>query len=405
MVLMPHRETILKTIEQHLQELCVTIGERPVGSEENRKAQAYIGKVFQQTGYDVEHQEFDCIDWKGEEVFLSIGDEPVPAEISPYSMPCEVTAGYELVENIPHLEKSDLQGKIAVLHGDLTKEALMPKNFRFWNPEEHQRIIGLLEAKRPLALVTVSFSEDLPVPIIEDGDFGIPCAAVSKSAARSLLSKTADTIYLKINSNRQKAKGANVIARMPGTANKKKVVLTAHMDTKPGTPGALDNASGIVTLLTLGQLIQPQLPDFGLEFVALNGEDYYSNAGEIAYLDRYPEELPDTLLNINCDGVGLKGSKTGVSYLECPEPWVACFEQVRMDFPGMDVIEPWYQGDHMIFVTQGVPALTLTSSDIFSLIDTVVHTEKDTLDLLNGKAILEASQFIARVINECRMLG
>jgi hypothetical protein len=56
-----------------------------------------------------------------------------------------------------------------------------------------------------------------------------------------------------------------------------------------------------------------------------------------------------------------------------------------MDFPGMEMIEPWYQGDHMIFVTQGVPALTLTSSDIFSLIDTVVHTEKDTAEFTEWK--------------------
>ena len=352
----------------------------------------------------MEYQEFDCIDWKGHDVSLHIGNQPVAVAISPYSSPCDVTTRCELIGNVAQLEECDVRGKIAVLHGDLTKEAIMPKNFRFWNPEEHQRIVRLLEAKRPSALITVSFSDELPIPIIEDGDFEIPCAVVSKRSGQSLLAHPSASLSLKIVSTRQNARGANVIARTRRDPDQKKMVFTAHMDTKPRTPGALDNASGVVTLLILSQLVRSKHPNSSLEFVVLNGEDYYSSAGEIAYLEQYQSEFPGIFLNINCDGVGLKGSKVGVSYLACPDSLIACCEQARQNNSLVEVIDPWFQGDHMIFVTQQVPALAMTSSDVFPLVDTLVHTEKDTLDLLDSASILQAAEYLIRIIDGCNGL-
>ena len=45
-------------------------------------------------------------------------------------------------------------------------------------------------------------------------------------------------------------------------------------------------------------------------------------------------------------------------------------------------------GDHMIFAQTGIPAIAITASNIFSLVDTVIHTQDDDLknidfDILN----------------------
>lgn len=122
-------------------------------------------------------------------------------------------------------------------------------------------------------------------------------------------------------------------------------------------------------------------------------------------MEQYQGEFPGILLNINCDGMGLKGSKIGVSYLACPDPLIACCEQARQNISIVEVIDPWFQGDHMIFVAQHVSALAMTSSDVFPLIDTLVHTEKDTLDLLDSTSILQAAEHLIRIIDECNMLG
>ena len=46
-------------------------------------------------------------------------------------------------------------------------------------------------------------------------------------------------------------------------------------------------------------------------------------------------------------------------------------------------------GDHMIFAQAGIPAIAITASNIFGLVDTVIHSQDDDLknidfDILNG---------------------
>jgi aminopeptidase YwaD len=57
------------------------------------------------------------------------------------------------------------------------------------------------------------------------------------------------------------------------------------VDGKQGTPGALDNAAGVVTLLLLAELLREyrRARRLGVEITAING-DHYSAAGEIQYL-------------------------------------------------------------------------------------------------------------------------
>ena len=398
-------KTTIQLIETYLQQLCENIGARPVGSESNQKAQSYIGGVFQENGWDVEYQSFDCMDWQETNIDCRVGDKHINAVIAPYSLPCDVKADYVLLGNVKQLADADLKGKIAVLNDDLTKEALMPKNFKFWNPEEHQQIIRLLEEKNPLAVITISFNEDIPTPIIEDGDFMIPCAVTSKKEGQVLVKNVDSVLTLKIISERKPSKGANVIARINNGNHKKKMLVSAHFDTKPGTPGALDNASGTAILLALSKLLKDNKWSGTIELVAFNGEDYYSNAGEIAYLEKYGNTFNNILLAANCDGVGLKDGKNGISYMECPPHYLEIFEKEVKNYSTIEVIDPWYQGDHMMFVSQKVPTITLTSSKIFQLIDTVIHTDKDTLELIDPKSILDVAKLLVGIIRDLDQNG
>ena len=402
---MPRLHPRIRIITEFLQDLCLNIGERPTGSVNNLKAQEYIGRIFERQGYQVEYQEFDCMDWRAGSISLRAGDQSLPAYISPYSLPCDVSAQYELISSVDQLDSAgEMLDKVAILHGELTREALMPKNFRFWNPEAHQRIIRLLEQKRPRAVITISKETRpaQPLPIIEDGDFHIPCAMLTEQAAQPLLSRTANLLELKIESSRQSVRAANVIARCDSGG--KKIVLSAHLDTKPGTPGALDNASGVATLLFLGELMQYKHDQYTLEFVCFNGEDHYSNAGELAYLDRTQKDFPDIFFAANYDGVGYRQDKMGLSFHTCPAGLVALCERLRREHDLIEVIEPWPQGDHMLFVMKGVPTITFTSVEAMQLVDSVIHTENDVLDLLDGHAILEVAEFTKRLIVESQPL-
>ncbi|NER80611.1 MAG: M28 family peptidase [Leptolyngbya sp. SIO1D8] len=395
---MQNKSELLKQIKHHINELSVHIGERPTGSAANHRAGDYIKRVFTQNKFQVTLQKFNCLDWEKNETTLNTENTKIYAEPSPYSLSCDVQASIEVVENIFQLEQADLAGKIAILCGELTQEPLMPKNFRFYNPEHHQRIISLLEEKAPEAILTTSLNDNHLIPVFEDGDFDIPSAVFSNNDRDRIVNSNLP-IHLKVNSRRKTTTGANIIARK-GQEGQSKFVVTAHFDTKAGTPGALDNAVGVTVLLTLSEMLKWATPtDIGIELVAFNGEDYFSTPGQIAYLDTYNSEFNQIKLAINCDGLGLKDNKTGISLMECSEKHAEKIESIYQAFKSIQEIPPWYQGDHMLFASAKVPTIAITSTGIFELVDTVIHTQLDTPSLIDPELILEVCLFLQEIIN------
>lgn len=64
---------------------------------------------------------------------------------------------------------------------------------------------------------------------------------------------------------------ANVIAVLPGSAET--VVVGAHYDSAPGTPGADDNASGVAALLVLADALEAEKPKRTIRLVAFTNEE------------------------------------------------------------------------------------------------------------------------------------
>ncbi len=99
----------------------------------------------------------------------------------------------------------------------------------------------------------------------------------------------------------------------------RRIVLCAHIDSKLDTPGALDNAAGVVTLLLLAELLADYDGGLGVEIVAINGEDYYAASGEKLYLEQNRGKLGDIVLSINLDAPGYRQGPTAYSLYECPD--------------------------------------------------------------------------------------
>ena len=175
-------------------------------------------------------------------------------------------------------------------------------------------------------------------------------------------------------------------------------MFTAHIDTKANTPGALDNASGLVILLLLAELLTEWRGRDSLEFVAINGEDYYSAPGEVQYLERNEGLLDQILLNINMDGVGFQEGRTAYSFYECPDE---IRKQVRKTFsPHKELVEGevWYSGDHMIFATNDVPAMALTSEHGMAGLAQVSHTPQDKPDLVDTEKLVNVAFALRHLI-------
>ncbi|MFN2241443.1 MAG: M28 family peptidase, partial [Anaerolineae bacterium] len=355
-------EELTAKAEQYLQSLCVDIPHRRVGSEGNRAATAFFAQAIASYGFAVERSEFDCLDWTHGKAHLVAAGTSFEAHISPYSPGCNVRAPLAVASTVGELAAVEAEGKVLLLRGELAKEQLMPKNFPFFNPEEHQQIVHLLETRNPAAIVAAtSRNPELaggmyPFPLIEDGDFDIPSVYMTDEVGERLAAHAGREVSLAIEAERLPAKGYNVIARR-GPDSGRRVVLCAHIDAKEGTPGALDNATGVAILLLLAELLQEYGGDMEIEMVALNGEDHYSAAGQILYLRENAGTLGRVALAINMDAAGYHEGDTAYSLYGCPDEIASSIREAFSKQAGIVEGEQWYQGDHSIFVQNGVPAM------------------------------------------------
>jgi aminopeptidase YwaD len=392
------KSKIIEELQSVLEIVVLEFGERLTGSLKNKEIAEYAKSYFKKNGYSVEEQIFSCIDWNEKGVELVCDGKKLSAEASYYSRGCQVEAEYVKLSTIDDLEKSFLENKIAVLFGELTAEQIMPKSFAFYNPEHHQKIINLLEKKNPAAIITVV---DNDTSVFEDGDFDIPSVYVSKDVGKRIF-KSESKIALTIKAERIPSTGSNIIARINENIDKK-IVITAHLDTKYGTPGALDNGTGITILLLLSKLIKPETIDCCLELLLLNGEDYYSTPGQIKYMEEYLAKDNNIILAVNCDGVGLKNSKTATAKMGLQEENEMIINQLIAQREEFEIIDPWVEGDHMLFQMNNIATIALTSKNIFEMIDNIIHTEEDKLELVDYNKVNEAINFLEDLIKNYKV--
>jgi aminopeptidase YwaD len=395
--------SLAERANQYLDTLCNLIPNRRVGSEGNRLATTFFADTVRSFGFDIECHEFECMDWQEDGGTISAHGRTYQAQVSPYSLSTRETAPLIVASSAVALEALDLAGKILLMRGDLTKEQFLPKNFPFFQAEDQQKIIQRLETKRPLALITATTRNPemagglYPFPVFEDGDFDIPSVFLTEEQGIGLAKHEDNEITIEINSQRIPARACNVVARK-GRNIHDRVVLFAHIDAKAGTPGALDNGTGIVTLLLLAKLFKSYSGEKTIELVALNGEDYYSNPGEQLYLRQNTGKFHEIRLGINIDGLGYHRGRTAYSVYDCPSEVRNLIGQVFAADESFVEGEPWFQGDHALFLMHGCPALVLTSELVNELMAEIVHTPQDTPDGIDPVKVAAAARALHQLI-------
>jgi aminopeptidase YwaD len=175
-------------------------------------------------------------------------------------------------------------------------------------------------------------------------------------------------------------------------------VVCAHIDAKQGTPGALDNGTGVVILLVLAELMKDYRGQHELEIVAINGEDYYAASGEIQYVDRMQDRWDEILLAINMDGAGFHQGRTEYSLYECPEEISTSVQNVFSTRKEFVEGAQWYQSDHSIFIQNGRPAVAITSDNFIELSTNITHTPKDHPDLVDTGKLVNIAEAIRDAI-------
>jgi aminopeptidase YwaD len=387
---------LINLAEKYLHKLCVDIQDRSVGSNGNRVATYFFKSELSQFGWDTNSQEFEAFDWEDGGASLVVDSKKLDVFVSPYSVDCDISETLVESNNIEELEGLDINNKILLLHGDIAKEQLMPKNFVFYNPESHKRIITYLERSEPKAIICATGRNAAlaggvyPFPLIEDGDFNIPSVYMTKEEGEKLLSFVGKKVKLESKSNRIPGKGYNVIGKK-GSNQKNSIIVTAHIDAKKGTPGAIDNATGIVVMLLLSYLLKDDTCDKLIELVAFNGEDYYSAPGQMIYIKRNKDRFKSSPLNINIDGAGYKNGESSFSFFNLPDTLQSHAKKILTQFDGIVEGAQWVQGDHSIFIQNNCPAIAVSSKWFIDNIDTqnITHTPKDNVNIVDCNKLVE----------------
>jgi aminopeptidase YwaD len=158
------------------------------------------------------------------------------------------------------------------------------------------------------------------------------------------------------------------------------VAVFAHIDSRIGTPGANDNASGVAALLLLAELLADYRGGLGIELVAMNGEDYYSNPSEQQYLAAHTGRFAEVALGINLDDVGYMHGQVAFSLYGVGDEASDRVRRVLGRHAGLVEGPPWYQGDHGLFMMNECPALAMTTDRMAEVMAEITHSPRDTID-------------------------
>lgn len=99
----------------------------------------------------------------------------------------------------------------------------------------------------------------------------------------------------------------NVLARIRGTGSGDAILLTAHYDTVPTTPGANDNSAAVAALLEVVRVLASS-PDLVNDVIVLftDGEEPAPRYGASAFASSHPW-FRDVGLAVNFEGIGAAG--------------------------------------------------------------------------------------------------
>jgi aminopeptidase YwaD len=383
-----------------LHRLCSVQPDRRPGGPGNQESVDLVAGLLTGLGWQVETPEFPVVCWSGSAGQLDLEGASWPVSPSPYSLGWQGSAPVH-----PACSEGDLaadhEGAILLLHGELAAAPLTPKGYPFYGSDRDTRIVELLEGCGAVAVLAVTGrAPELvgavePFALIEDGAFQVPTGNLREVDGAELLAALgrADpdrAVDLRMSSRRWPSTARNIVARRGRQADR--VTVVAHIDAKPGTPGAIDNATGVVILARVAELLTDVAEDLGVEMLLVNGEDHYAAPGEMHYLGS--TDLTEVRLAINVDGAGHRGGPTAFSAYGAADQ----VDLAPLRAYGLVAGPSWPQSDHMVFAMAGRPAIALTSSDLDTLMREVTHSSADTPDLVDLDLLEDAARGIAALI-------
>jgi aminopeptidase YwaD len=396
-------ESLVHTIERHLEALVTGHPDRHPGRPGNVAANDYVEHVFAEHGWSIDSEDFEALDCEIGEARLTVDGDEFAIIAGPYTTPVDAGGRLLPIDSLEALEATDLAGAVVLLHGDIAADQLFPKSFDFIEAPEHRRIYELLEAGGPVAVIGATGRGGgmggglYPYPLIEDGDFDIPTAYATDVTGGELTALAGSSAQIKLDARRFMAPARQLTASL-GPSGAPRAIVMAHVDSKGDSPGAIDNATGVAALLGVARLLEDYSGPYRVELLAMNGEDYYASSGEHIFVAANEGRWEDIIGTVNMDAIGARDASTALSMYAVSERGSELIHRIVRRHPSVSIGEEWYESDHSIVAGQGRPTVALTSTSFRELCATVTHTQRDTLDLVDPAVVAAASEFVADLV-------
>ncbi|HSS65320.1 MAG TPA: M20/M25/M40 family metallo-hydrolase [Gammaproteobacteria bacterium] len=222
----------------------------------------------------------------------------------------------------------------------------------------------------------------------------------------------------------------NVEALLPGADQSQAVIVGAHYDTVPGSPGANDNATGVAAVLELARLLREFRPGREIRFVAFVNEEQPFFATEAMGSWRYAKrcasrgETISAMLSL--ETIGYYSDEPGSQHYPFPfglfyptrgnfigfvgnlrsgllvRKVVESFRR-NAEFPSEAVAAPgWMTGigwsDHWAFWKAGYPGVMVTDTALFRY--TQYHTAADTQEVVDVERMARVVHGLAKVMRD-----
>lgn len=194
--------------------------------------------------------------------------------------------------------------------------------------------------------------------------------------------------------------GTNVYAEVPATTDANEyVIVGAHYDTEPGSPGANDNATGVAAVMALAQQInQLQVREKHFMFVFFDQEEDDAT-GSKAFAEMIQEKglkvhSVHTIDMLGWDADGDEAIEIELPTEELKALYEAAASQLQIPIRTTSVSS----SDHSSFRNLGYPAIGITEEYANGDSTPHYHLPTDTVDTVNFDYLANGTQLIWTVL-------
>jgi hypothetical protein len=379
---------------------------RMTGSEGNEKAIDYVAKQLESSGIEANEKIGDytqdysqMVNIPADEMVLEIldGDGNILTRFIPYEHYREAlfrpeidnnkedTQEMVLITETSQFEDESIAGKVVVVHASLFNSNHV---FELIYKADQAVVSGVLfnrdnKYNETYYVKSASIDQSVYVEGFDEED-GIASFYIDNAVMGVI--ETAITnghrIHYEADFEMKEVETANIIGEIKGDPGDETILIGAHLDHVGGTsemycPGALDNASGVATMLEVARVLGNTgvTPSKNIVFMAFNGEET-GLRGSRYYTEHPVYDISNTKM-INLDMVGSKRDvplsieKYGFSTDELYDDLIELAKNNDLSY------DMGHEGrsDHINFGERGAEAVILINYDL-----TDIHTPNDTVD-------------------------